>query len=104
VPTTGTPPAAGAPTWSVAPEVVQPGQRWTFSGSGFRPGERIDLEAFGGTQGGGQADAAGNVRFTSAPADLGACSLSPMTLEVTRGSLATGDHEVLGTVTVHFCS
>jgi hypothetical protein len=96
--TTRLPAPASGPTWSITPEVVQPGQRWTFTGSGFQPGGWVELQAFGGFLRGEQADATGAVRIVSTPADVGSCAISPMTVDVVHGG------EVLGSVTVRFCS
>ena len=97
------PPSPAGLTWSVTPEVVQVGERWTFTGSGFEPVEWVSLEASGMFFGFDTADAGGNVQYISAPVDASFCSVSPLSLGVVRAT-SGGDSQVLGTVTVRFCA
>ena len=96
-------PSSG-PSWSITPDEVPIGQSWTFRGSGFRPGEIVELQAFGAVVGLDQADDLGDVRYRSVPVDADQCDGSPLVVDVVRSDPEADEGEVLGTATVRLCS
>ncbi|MGK5112740.1 hypothetical protein [Geodermatophilus sp. CPCC 205506] len=97
------PPPSG-PHWSISPDAVPIGGSWTFHGSGFRPGEIVELQASGAVLGIDQADGLGVVQYRSDPVDAEQCDWSPLVVDVVRSSPDADEGESLGTASVRLCS
>ena len=91
----------------IAEQPVTIGQRYTISGSGFRPFEYVELQVGGFFFSNDQADSSGAFSWLSEPVYQFDCPLSPRTIDVTRGGPGSAqgyEFEIVGTLTVRLCA